>query len=85
MRRAVAFLFDKHRVLPALAWAVVIRDGANLIGRSRVPHLVIVRVVTPENSDMAVDSRLGFQEDDIALLRHAAVQKLVNRIELVNA
>ncbi len=40
VRRAVAALFDKHRVLPALAWAVVIRDGANLIRRSGSPHFL---------------------------------------------
>ena len=32
VRRAVAALFDKHRVLPALAWAVVIRDALILLG-----------------------------------------------------
>ena len=41
VHRAVAPLFDKHCVLPTLAWAVVIRDGANLIGRSGVPRLLL--------------------------------------------
>ena len=49
-----------------------------------MPHLIIVRIVAPEKSDMTIDAGSSLKEYDVALSRQTAIQQILHPVELIN-
>ena len=63
----------------------IVVDRRNLIGgRRRVPHLIVPRIVTPEKSDMAIDTGSSLKEYDVTLPCQPAIQQILHLVELIN-
>ena len=63
----------------------VIKARADQIAwKDLVPHLVLMRRITPEKANMAINRSICFKENDVSLLSIATIQHLLDRTELVH-
>ena len=77
-------LFDEHALLTNFAFISVIKTRANQVARQNlVPHLIVMGVISPEKSNMAIDRTICFKENYIALLSQSAIQHIGNCIEVI--